>query len=69
MPSNNNTNGRNMSQHNKYNYKNKNNKDAANYQICRLIELLDKKQYEDNIKKKKLKLSILLILKSIKYLI
>ena len=41
MPSNNNTNGRNMSQHNKYNYKNKNNKDAANYQICRLIELLD----------------------------
>jgi len=52
MPSNNNTNGRNMSQHNKYNYKNKNNKDAANYQICRLIELLDKKQYEDNIKKK-----------------
>jgi SpoVK/Ycf46/Vps4 family AAA+-type ATPase len=52
MPSNNNTNGRNMSQNNKYNYKNKNNKDAANYQICRLIELLDKKHYEDTIKKK-----------------
>ena len=54
MPSNNNknnTNGRNMSQQNKYNYNYKNNKDAANYQICRLIELLDKKQYEDNIKK------------------